>query len=464
MGDYSRHPDLKAIDGRTAFLRDSYLGGIDYKKPAYLPSYGREETKEYELRLKLATYTNMCAPIIEIYNNYVFSGKIDRDNFEGLSGVEFEAFLADADMMGRSYVKMVREISKQAGAYGFIGVVIDKPQGEATSKQEELDKGIRPYMAIYVPSSIITYELEYKGGSRQLKRLVLLEDTGNADTVTYKVWYQDKWELWQRDKDEKDENLVMVDKGANNIGIIPFVSVINRDKDFHPIIGKSDIADIADINNRLYGFDSDASHIIKQCAFPFLQGPAATIKAIDKIGTTTALPIDDTDGESKPELKWTEPVHTSLPEIMAWRHEAISDIKEMSKLNAAQADTTQIGSGVALEIQFRPLNAMLTEKAGNMELAETRFLKLVGLYLGQTFTGKVTYPRQFAVMDLLAEIDIAISAKASVASRKFKAAIEKGIASKTLGKADEKLLKEVHAEIDAGAKEPEAPPTGGEDE
>ena len=244
----------------------------------------------------------------------------------------------------------------------------------------------------------------------------------------------------------------------NSIGVIPFISVINRDKDFHPIIGKSDIADIADINNRLYGFDSDASHIIKQCAFPFLQGPAATIKAIDKIGTTTALPIDDTDGETKPELKWTEPVHTSLPQIMAWREVALQDIREMSKLNAGQADGAQIGSGVALEIQFRPLNAMLTEKAENMELAETRILTLVGLYLGQTFAGKITYPRQFAVMDILAEIDIAISAKTAVQSRAFKAAIEKSIAAKAIGSDDKELLKLVYEEIDAGSKEPEVPP------
>lgn len=458
MSNYSRHPDLAAIDKRTAFLRDSYLGGIDYKKPEYLPMYGNEEQADYKRRLKLATYTNLSGPIVEIYNNYLYSGKIDRDNYKGLSGAEFDAFLADADMMGRSYVKMVREISKQAGAYGFIGVIIDKPQGEAASKQEELDKGIRPYMSIYVPSSIITYELEYTGGSRQLTRLVLLEDTGNVDKVTYKVWYQDRWELWERGKEQADDDLIKIDEGINAIGVIPFVSVINRDKDFHPIIGKSDIADIADINNRLYGFDSDASHIIKQCAFPFLQGPKSSIDAIDELSTTTMVPIDDGDGEKKPELKWTEPVHSSLPQILTYRHEAIKDIKEMSKLNAGQADKAQIGSGVALEIQFRPLNAMLTEKAENMELAETRFLKLVGLYLGQKFTGTVTYPRRFAVMDIMAELDIAIASKAAVQSRVFKAAIEKVIASKVLRDGDEKLLEKIHTEIDAGAKEPEAPP------
>ena len=460
MGDYSRHPDLAVIDKRTAFLRDSYLGGIDYKKPEYLPMYGNEEIADYKRRLKNATYTNLSGPIVEIYNNYLYSGKIDRDNYKGLSGAEFDAFLADADMMGRSYVKMVREISKQAGAYGFLGVIIDKPKDEegSASKQAELDKGVRPYMSIYVPSSIITYELEYTGGSRQLTRLVLLEDTGNVDKVTYKVWYRDKWEVWARDKDQIDDDLVKIDEGATTIGIIPFVAVINRDKDFHPIIGKSDIADIADINNRLYGFDSDASHIIKQCAFPFLQGPKSSIDAIDELGTTVMVPIDDSDGETKPELKWTEPVHSSLPQILTYRHEAINDIKEMSKLNAGQADKAQIGSGVALEITFRPLNAMLTEKAENMELAETRFLKLVGLYLNQKFTGTVTYPRRFAVMDIMAELDIAIASKAAVQSRAFKAAIEKVIATKVLRDGDEKLLKLVHEEIDAGAKEPELPP------
>jgi hypothetical protein len=450
MAEFLRHSDLEGIQNRLAFLRDSYLGGIDYKKPAYLPEYGNEETKGYERRLEQATFTNHCGPIVEIYNNYLFSGDINRD-FSGLSGTEFDAFMADADMMGRSYKKMIRELSKQAGASGFIGVIIDKPQGEGVSKQDELDKGIRPYMSVYVASSIIDYEMEYIGGARVLTKLVLQEDTGKADILTYKVWYQDHWELWEKDKEEKWGK---TDDGLNKINFIPFVVIINRDKDFHPIIGKSDIADIADINRRVYIFDSDAAHIIDQCAFPFLQGPASSIKAIDKLATTVAVPIDDSDGESKPELKWTEPVHTSLPQIMAWRKEGIQDIKDMSKLQAGQ-ETQQAESGIALEIQFRPLNAMLTEKAENMELAETRILKLLGLYLTQTFTGKIEYPREFAVMDLMQEIDIAINAKTAVHSRTFKAEVEKIIATKTLPEAEEATMKIILEEIDAAAVEPE---------
>ncbi len=452
MTEFPRHPDLEVIQDRLAFLRDSYLGGIDYKKEAYLPEYGREDTEDYKRRLEQATFTNHCGPIVEIYNNYLFSGDINRD-FAGLSGTEFDEFMADADMMGRSYKKMIRELSKQAGASGFIGVILDKPQGEGVSKQDELDKGIRPYMTAYVPSSIIDYEMEYQGGARVLTKLVLQEDTGKTGVLTYKVWYQDRWELWEKEK-EKEWN--KIEDGLNIIKSIPFVVIINRDKDFHPIIGKSDIADIADINNRVYGFDSDASHIIKQCAFPFLQGPASSIKAIDKLSTDVAIPIDDSDGESKPELKWTEPVHTSLPQIMAWRQEAIQDIKDMSKLQSGQ-EKQQAESGIALEIQFRPLNAMLTEKAENMELAETRILNILGLYLGQIFTGKIEYPREFAVMDLMQEIDIAINAKTAVQSRTFKAEVEKIIATKALPEAEEATMKTILEEIDAAAIEPVIP-------
>jgi hypothetical protein len=463
MTEFPRHPQLEALQERLAFLRDSYLGGIDYKKEAYLAEYGNEDKDDYERRLKQATYTNYCSSIIEAYNNYLFSGEVTRD-FSGLSGVEFEAFMADADMMGRSYEKMIRELSKQAGASGFIGVILDKPEGEQPSKGAEIAAGIRPYMAVYVASSIIDYEMEYINGSRLLTKLILEEETGNSDVLTYKVWYINSWELWEKGKEEK---WTKEDKGVYSLGFIPFVAIINRDKDFHPIIGKSDIADIADINNKVYRFDSDAETIIDQCAFPWLQGPQASIDAIAKGGlsTKTAVPVPDAD-EGAAELKFTEPVFASLPQIMAWRKEAIQDIKDMSKLEAGQ-QTQQAESGIALEIQFRPLNSLLTEKAENMELAETRILTILAAYLGKTFTGSVQYPREFAVMDLMQEIDIALNAKAAVKSRTFDAEIEKIIAAKSLPDADDKTMNIIVEEIEA--EEPEIPDTddinmGGGDE
>lgn len=458
MSDFERHPDLNdTMLKRLQFLRDSYLGGIDYKKKEYLPRYGNEEETPYNRRLALATYVNLSGPVVELYNNYLFSGGVDRDNYAGLSGAEFDEFLADADMMGRSYEKMVREISKQAGAYGFLGVIVDKPQGDATSKQDELDKGIRPYLAVYVPSSIITYELEYKDGKKQLTRLVLLESTGKKDKTTYKVWYRDRWEIWEKEKNLSDETLEMIDTGINSLNIIPFVSVINRDKDFHPIIGKSDIADIADINNRVYRLDSNADHIMDQCAFPFLQGPKSSVDAIDTLSTTTIVPLDDSDGEAKNGMEWVEPVHASLPQIMAWREAAIEDIKDMSLLQAGQQEGGQAESGIALEIKFRPLNAMLTEKAENMELAETRILTLVGLYMNQTFTGTIEYPREFAIADLMAEVEFHLLSKTAIASRKYKQHLDKMLLSKMLPALEEKEIKEIEAEIDAEV--PEIPDT-----
>jgi hypothetical protein len=446
MTEFPRHPQLEVLQDRLAFLRDSYLGGIDYKKPEYLVQNANEDDPDYERRLKDATYTNYCSSIIEAYNNYLFSGEISRDSFQGLSGTEFDAFMVNADMMGRSYEKMVRELSKQSGASGFIGVILDKPEGEQPSKGAEIAAGIRPYMAVYVASSIIDYEMEYINGSRLLTKLILEEETGNSDVLTYKVWYIDSWELWEKDKEEK---WTKVGDGVYKLGFIPFVPIINRDKDFHPIIGKSDIADIADINKRIYRFDSNADNIINQCSFPWIQGPQASIDAIAKGGlsTKTAVPVPDSD-EGAAELKFTEPVHSSLPQIMAWRKEAIQDIKDMSKLEAGQ-QTQQAESGIALEIQFRPLNSLLTEKAENMELAETRILTILAAYLGQTFTGSVEYPREFAIMDLMQEIDIAINAKAAVKSRTFDAEIEKIIAAKALPDADDKTMEIIVEEIEA---------------
>ena len=451
--DFTKHKDLDEIDKRVIFLRDSFLGGDHYKRGKYLPQYPREDDSDYAIRLDMATFTNHCASIVEIYNSYLYKEGVARD-FGNLNGAEFDAFLADADMMGRSYPKVIREVSKHAGAVGFWGVIVDKPQGEAASKGEELSKGIRPYISVYAPTSIVDYVYSYKDGALTLERLTLIEETGKTDVVTYKVWYRDKWELWELEEGKKDDQAKKIDDGANPLRVIPFVSVKNRDS-FHPVIGKSDIADIADLNRRVYILDSDALNIIQDCALPFLTAPNSVLKELDKISTKTAVPVpDEEDGGG--EVKWVEPVHTSLPQIMEWRREAIADIKELAKTGHGEAENASPESGVALEIRFQQLNALLSEKAENMELAEVKILELVALWMKVNNPDiKIVYPRKFGVRDLMQEIELTIAAKEAVHSRTFKAITEKYLAGRVLKDADEGVVETVNAEIDAAITEPE---------
>lgn len=455
--EFQKHKDLEEINKRIIFLKDSFLGGDNYKKGGYLPQYPREEDDDFAIRLDMATFTNHCASIVEIYNSYLYKEGVARD-FGKLQGAEFDAFLADADMMGRSYPKLMREISKHAGAVGFWGVIVDKPEGEAASKGAELEKGIRPYIAVYAPTSIIDYVYSYDNGMLTLEKLVLLEDTGKSDVITYKVWHRDKWELWEVKEIEKKIKAEKVKEGINAIKVIPFVSVKNRDA-FHPIIGKSDIADIADLNRRVYILDSGAMNIMQDCALPFLVGPESSLKAMDKISTKIAVPVPEAD-EGGGEIKWVEPIHSSLPQIAAWRKIAIDDIKELAKTGHGEAENASPESGIALEIRFQQLNALLSEKAENMELAEVKILGFVGLWMKIISDAKIVYPRKFGVRDLLQEIDLTISAKEAIHSRTFKATAEKYLAGRILKDADEDIVETVNKEIDAAIVEPEIDEAG----
>ena len=134
---------------------------------------------------------------------------------------------------------------------------------------------------------------------------------------------------------------------------------------------------------------------------------------------------------------------------MEWRREAIADIKELAKTGHAEAENTNPESGVALEIRFQQLNALLSEKAENMELAETQILALVGLWMGIESDAKIIYPRKFGVRDLMQEIELTIAAKEAIHSRTFKATVEKNLAGRIMKDTDEKIVEIVNEEIDA---------------
>jgi hypothetical protein len=70
-------------------------------------------------------------------------------------------------------------------------------------------------------------------------------------------------------------------------------------------------------------------------------------------------------------------------------------------------------SGVAMETEFQLLNAKLSEKASNMELAEEQMWRLFGLYQGREWLGEIDYPESFSIRDQQREFAQLASAKSA---------------------------------------------------
>jgi hypothetical protein len=75
-------------------------------------------------------------------------------------------------------------------------------------------------------------------------------------------------------------------------------------------------------------------------------------------------------------------------------------------------------SGVAMETEFQLLNARLSEKADNLELAEEQMWKLWCEFMGYTWEGEIHYPGSFNIRDTQQEITQLQQAKSAATNPK----------------------------------------------
>jgi len=90
---------------------------------------------------------------------------------------------------------------------------------------------------------------------------------------------------------------------------------------------------------------------------------------------------------------------------------AIGAIDKMANTGSVRATESRTMSGVAMETEFQLLNARLSEKADNLELAEEMMWDLWFLYQGEQWMGSVEYPGSFNIRDNGKEIEQLQTAK-----------------------------------------------------
>jgi len=434
------HSDRNAMDDRYELYRRSYVGGAEYASGNYLIRHSQEGKRDYARRVKEAVYTNYSAPIVDVLSAYLFREKPQRAFGAGAdTNKAMEAFSDNADMRGRSLPVVMRETSKWASVFGFMGVIVDKPLApDAVNRAQELELGVRPYITQYSPQHIVNWKFETNYvGPALLSELVLREKELDESVEVFRIWRRDSWELWSvAGVNGREQPPEFLEEGINPLGIIPFALIPNKDS-FDEMSGISDLADIADINKHIYRLDSAALEIIERTAFPFLEVPidAMSGRSNDDViaGTGNVLERDITDGIGH---RWVEPGHASLQRILDWRGQAVLDIRAVAKMgegSATQRQGSAAFSGQALEIKFQQLNAILADKATTMEHAETAIMRLALLWENlDTTQVAVRYPRKFGIRDVVADLDTAMRAKEIIISPVYDKMVQRSLASRSL--------------------------------
>ncbi len=385
------HPLWQQKVERYKFLIDSYLGGQEYRDGKYLTAYLMESQEEYEGRLDTTPYDNHVKAIVAIYNSFLFREPPMRD-FGSLAGdPALEAFLRDADLDGRSFDVVMRDISTYAAVYGHSWVILDKPPVSALTRAEELAQGVRPYVSIVTPENVLDWKFKRQlSGYYELVYLKVYE--GHQDGMdTFRIYTPESVEVYSISGDDGRLEMSM----PNELGRIPAVCVYGQRSPMKGV-GISLVGDVADMCRAVYNELSEIEQVGRLTNHPSLVKDAQT-QAGAGAGAIIQVPADAGPDFVKPYL--LQPNGASLDGFLKSMQSKIESIDRMAHMGGIRSIETRRLSGVALATEFQLLNASLAALADNLEHSEEQIWRLFAQWQGTVWNGSVRYPDSFNIQD-----------------------------------------------------------------
>jgi hypothetical protein len=379
------------------YLLESYVGGQEYKDAKHLTRYQLESDLEYRARIMTTPLENHCQSVISVYNSFLFREEPLRDFDNNGMTFELEMFLRDADFDGRSLNMFMKDVATWTSVFGHAWIIVSKPNVGATTVADEQALGIRPYVSLLTPMVVLDWQYRRQPSGRVvLSYLRYLEDV-TGDLRTVKTWTPETVTTTTVDVNKKviSEELIEV----NGLGKIPAVCAYNG-RSIIRGFGVSDIADIADAQKFIYNATSEVEQSLRMDSHPSLVKTPETQAGIGA-GSIIHMP-ENLDPGLKPYL--LEFGGASVDSIYQAIQHSIDSIDKMANTGAVRATESRTMSGVAMETEFQLLNARLSEKADNLELAEEQMWQFWFEYMGQQWMGSVDYPGSFNIRDTGSEI------------------------------------------------------------
>ena len=438
------HKDYQETVNNWEYYIRSYNGGYDYMIGQYLNRYNLELDNEFNQRLANTPCDNHCKNVIQIYSSFLFRVKPSR-NFGSLAEEQsLENFLKDADLEGNSLSNVVKQAQNYASIYGHCFMILDKPNIQTSTRAEELQQDIRPYVSIVTPENVLDWNFERQpNGKYELNYLKIREEVDRDGGTYMRIWYPDKIDtLYMPDREEPR----IIDTVDNQIGKIPAVILYNS-KSHKRGIGQSDLTDIADLQKSIYNEYSEMEQLIRLTNHPSLV-KTPSVNASAGAGAVIEMP-DELEPNLKPYL--LQPSGSSLTSIMDSIESKVNSINRIAHIGAVRTTKTNISSGVALQTEFELLNARLSEKADNLEIAEEQLFRLYSMFQDTPFDGEINYPDSFNIRDYATDLLFYQQAKAiNVPSPSLIKEIDKEIARAVVD--DDSKLSEIFDEIDANSE------------
>ena len=436
------HKDYKENITNWEYYIRSYNGGYDYMVGQYLNRYNLELDNEFNQRLANTPCDNHCKNIIQIYSSFLFRVKASRDFGNMADESSLKSFLKDSDLDGNNFSTVMKQAQNYASIYGHTMLILDKPKIQTTTKAEEINQEIRPYLSIVTPENILDWNFKRQlNGKYVLDYLKIREEVDKEGGSYIRMWFEDRVDTVYVEDGGAEPKLI--DTADNQIGKIPAVILYNA-KSHKRGIGQSDLTDIADLQKSIYNEFSEIEQLIRLTNHPSLVKTGG-VNASAGAGAVIEMP-EEMDSNLKPYL--LQPSGQNLVAIMDSINNKVESINRIAHTGAVRTTKTQVTSGVALQTEFELLNARLSEKADNLQLAEEQIFKCYAMYQNAQFDGEINYPDSFNIRDFASDLVFYQQAKSiNVPSSTLNKEIDKEIARAVVD--DDEKLGLIFDEIDA---------------
>ena len=381
---------------RWNYLLESYIGGIEYQRGGHLTRYVNETENEYWARIGSTHLENHCKSVISTYISFLFRECPDREFNDLQLDPALADFLEDADLDGRSFDNFMKEVAVWSGVFGHCWMLLVKPNVGAITMADEQAVGARPYINLLTPLSVIDWRWDREPSGRYTLCYLKYAEEANDTFSTIKEWTPEKIDTYTVNHKEKKVSEHIIE--PNGLGKIPAILAYNHRSPVRGI-GISDISDIADAQKFIYNMTSEVEQSTR------INGHPALVKTAGTEASAGAGAIIQMEDNLDPGLKpFILSVATDTASIYAAIQHTVSSIDKMANTGSVRSTDALRMSGVAQQQEFELLNAKLSEKADNLELAEESIWQIFCEYQGKVWSGKIDYPGSFNIRDTDAEI------------------------------------------------------------
>ena len=451
------HKDYNENVNRWEYFIRSYNGGFDYMVGQYLNRYNLELDNEFNQRLANTPVDNHCKNIVQIYSSFLFRVKASRVFGSIENDPSLESFLNDADLEGNSFDTVMKQAQNYSSIYGHVFLILDKPKVVTNTRAEELEQDIRPYISIVTPENVLDWNFKRElNGKYALDFLKIREEVDRDGGSYYRLWYPDRVDtVYMEDRSTEP---TIIDTATNQVGRIPAVILYNS-KSHKRGVGQSDLTDIADLQKAIYNEYSEIEQLIRLTNHPSLVKTPG-VNASAGAGAVIEMP-EEMDSNLKPYL--LQPSGQNLNSIMESITNKVNAIHRIAHTDAVRGTRQQVSSGIALQTEFELLNARLSEKADNLQIAEENIFRCFAMFQNSQFDGEIDYPDSFNIRDYATDLGFYQMAKAmNIESPTFQKEVDKEIVRTVVD--DDETLNTIFDEIDTKPEvgqftqdEPQAP-------